>query len=171
MNAFVDECRREWRRLGVPDSLAEEMASDLEADLEDASAEGVSAPEILGDGDPDRFAREWAVARGLVSEERLGRRRWIVAVAVVLLVGGLTTLALALTGTLNSPGHRKTVPLPLVVGVKGFQAAAILRARDLHSHIVLVRSRRAGIVVAQRPAPGALVERGSTIRLQVGRGG
>ncbi len=177
MNAFVDECRSEWKRLGVADSLAEEMASDLEADLEDASAEGVPAPEVLGDGDPRRFARDWAVARGLVPEEPSGPRRrrtlWgLVAVALVLLAGGLTALVLALTGTQNStPRSGKPVPLPLVVGMNERQATRVLRASGLHSRIVLVKSHRAGYVVAQSPAPGARVVRGSIIRLQVGRRG
>jgi hypothetical protein len=43
MTAFVEECRREWKRLGVPDLLAEEMATELEADLAEAEADGVSA--------------------------------------------------------------------------------------------------------------------------------
>ena len=33
MNEFVEECRREWRRLGVPDPIANEMAADLTADI------------------------------------------------------------------------------------------------------------------------------------------
>ena len=41
MNAYVDECRREWKRLGVPDGLAEEMAAELEADLAEAETDGV----------------------------------------------------------------------------------------------------------------------------------
>ena len=31
MNEFIEECRREWRRLGVPDPIANEMAADLAA--------------------------------------------------------------------------------------------------------------------------------------------
>ena len=38
MNEFVEECRREWNRLGVPDPVANEMAAELEADLEEAEA-------------------------------------------------------------------------------------------------------------------------------------
>jgi hypothetical protein len=49
MTAFVEECRREWKRLGVPDLLAEEMATELEADLAEAEADGVSAAEMLGE--------------------------------------------------------------------------------------------------------------------------
>ena len=33
MSQFVEECRREWKRLGVPDPVANEMAADLAADL------------------------------------------------------------------------------------------------------------------------------------------
>ena len=36
MTAFIEECRQEWKRLGVPDSMAEEMAAELEADLAEA---------------------------------------------------------------------------------------------------------------------------------------
>ena len=68
MPAFIEECRYEWKRLGVPDSMAEEMATELEADLAEAEADGISAAEILGESDPRRFAATWARERGLVSE-------------------------------------------------------------------------------------------------------
>ncbi len=69
MNEFVDECRREWRRLGVPDPVANEMAADLTADLEEAEAEGGSPEDVLGNSafDPRRFAASWAAARGVTS--------------------------------------------------------------------------------------------------------
>src|SRR5213078_3798596 len=68
VNEFVEECRREWKRLGVPDPVANEMAADLEADLGEAEAEGVSAEEVLGSGafDPRSFAGSWAAERGVV---------------------------------------------------------------------------------------------------------
>src|SRR5438128_11349072 len=64
---FVEECRREWKRLRVPDPVANEMAADLAADLEEAEAEGVSPEELLGSGasDPRSFAASWAAARGV----------------------------------------------------------------------------------------------------------
>jgi hypothetical protein len=80
MTAYVEECRQEWKRLGVPDLLAEEMATELESDLAEARADGVSATEILGESDPRRFAATWASERGLVAEPappRKTRRRWI----------------------------------------------------------------------------------------------
>ena len=67
MSEFVEECRREWGRLGVPDPIANEMAADLEADLAEAKAEGGSAEDVLGNSafDPRRFAAAWAGARGV----------------------------------------------------------------------------------------------------------
>ena len=68
MSEFVEECRREWKRLRVPDLIANEMAADLAADLREAEAEGASAEEVLGSGafDPRSFAASWAVERGVV---------------------------------------------------------------------------------------------------------
>ena len=88
MDPFVEDCRKEWRRLGVPDEAAGEMAADLSADLDEARAEGVAPEEVLGNGifDPRSFARSWATERGLVAppgEARAHRRAPALAVAVV----------------------------------------------------------------------------------------
>src|SRR5262245_8507637 len=68
MSDFVEQCRREWERLGVPDPLAEEMAADLASDLGEAEAEGVSVEELLGSSafDPRAFAASWAAERGII---------------------------------------------------------------------------------------------------------
>lgn len=68
MSDFVEQCRSEWRRLGVPDPVAEEMATDLASDLGEARAEGVSAEEFLGSSvfDPRSFAASWAAERGVI---------------------------------------------------------------------------------------------------------
>jgi hypothetical protein len=70
MNEFVEQCRQEWKRLGVPAPLAEEMAADLASDMGDAEAEGISAEEFLGSSasDPRSFATSWAAARGIIPE-------------------------------------------------------------------------------------------------------
>src|SRR5215471_21489433 len=86
MTAYVEECRREWKRLGVPDLLAEEMATELEADLAEAEADGVAAAEMLGESYPRRFAATWARERGLVAEPqppKKKRRIWIWVVATL----------------------------------------------------------------------------------------
>ena len=56
MSEFVEECRQEWRRLGVPDPIANEMAADLTADIEEAEAEGGSAEDVLGAASSTRAA-------------------------------------------------------------------------------------------------------------------
>lgn len=173
MSAFTDECRREWKRLGVPDSLAEEMASELEADLDEAAAEGVAPSEILGESDSRRFATDWAAARGLVPDQaRPPRRRtwWIVAAAavVVLLIGGLTTLALVTTGTQRA--NVTSVAVPRVIGLKESGASALLRATGLRPEIAIVPRGRAGLVVTQNPAAGTHAVRGSVVRLRVSHG-
>jgi hypothetical protein len=91
VNEFVEECRREWRRLGVPDPIANEMAADLTADIEEAEAEGGSAEDVLGNSffDAQRFAASWAEARGVTSRvlpDGSPRRRGF-------LVGALTAFA------------------------------------------------------------------------------
>jgi len=93
VSEFVDECRREWRRLGVPDPVASEMAADLTADLEEAEAEGGSPEDVLGNSafDPRRFAAAWAAARGVTSAPTpegpsLWRPPFAIALAVLLTV-------------------------------------------------------------------------------------
>jgi hypothetical protein len=70
MSEFVEQCRREWRRLGVADPVADEMAADLASDLGEAEADGLSVEDVLGGdaADPRAFAASWAAERGLVPE-------------------------------------------------------------------------------------------------------
>lgn len=169
--AFVEECRREWKRLGVPDALAEEMATELESDLAEAEADGVSASELLGESDPRRFAATWAGERGLVSEPPPQKRRrrvwpWVVLALFLLLVGLFVTLALSTLGggsvsshgaqprTVLTPARRLTVPD--VVGMKACQAVRVaLDAGLIVRHVP--RTRCNAVVVAQTPTPGSSV--------------
>ena len=93
MNDFVEQCRREWKRLRVPDAVADEMAAELEADLEDAQAEGASPAEVLGQGasDPKSFASAWASERGVGRSRGLGRRGALLLAAL----GAFATVAIA----------------------------------------------------------------------------
>jgi hypothetical protein len=101
VNDFVEECRREWRRLGVPDPIANEMAADLTADIEEAEAEGGSAEDVLGNSvfEPQRFAASWAGARGVTAPappDGAPRRRAAPAVAVTAFAAFLALTAIAL---------------------------------------------------------------------------
>jgi hypothetical protein len=102
MSDFVEECRREWKRLRVPAPSANEMADDLSADLQEAEQEGAFPEEVLGDAakDPRAFAEAWARERGLVQPrftDRLrGRPALIVALALLGVVVVVALIAAAL---------------------------------------------------------------------------
>jgi hypothetical protein len=111
MSDFVEQCRQEWSRLGVPDPLAEEMATDLASDLREAEADGVSAEELLGSSafDPHSFAASWAAERGVIPEaprRGSGRRRPLALVAFT----GLAAFALIVSALLLLTG-KPTVSL------------------------------------------------------------
>ena len=104
MSDYVEQCRREWKRLGVPDPLADEMAADLAVDLQEAAAEGVSTEELLGAGafDPASFAASWAAERGIIPAQpsggKAGRRplalvAFTAVAAIVLIVAALALAA------------------------------------------------------------------------------
>ncbi len=100
MSEFVEQCRAEWKRLGVPDAIGEEMAADLASDIREAEADGISVEELLGSSasDPRAFAASWANERGVVQTRRgqaNGRRGRLPLVAftsvaaIVLIVAAL----------------------------------------------------------------------------------
>jgi hypothetical protein len=124
MSEFVEQCRREWRRLGVADPLAEEMAADLTSDLDEAEAEGVSAADYLGASasDPRSFAASWASERGIIPTPpglEQGRRRppalvaFTALAAITVIVAALLLATgepkVSLTTTSATPPH---LPLP-----------------------------------------------------------
>ena len=192
MTAFVEECRQEWRRLGVPDLLADDMATELETDLADAEADGVSAAEMLGESDPRRFAATWANERGLVAEPpapKKTRKRFWIWVALGLVVGflllgillGIGAVALFATTSVHATGPSTPritgIPaaqyarVPNLVGLKACQAKRIGVAAGLAVHGVS-RNHCDAIVVRQTPAPGARVRRltpAATVTLRLGR--
>jgi|SRR5580658_6092590 len=122
MSEFVEECRREWRRLGVPDPVANEMAADLAADLDEAAAEGGSPEDVLGNSafDPRRFAASWAVARGVTSPpspDRPSVRRPVVITLTVLLAA--IALGAGLVLLIGSPGRSFAFAARRIIAVPG----------------------------------------------------
>ena len=168
MNSYVEECRREWRRLGVPDSLAEEMATELEADLAEAEADGVSAAEIVGESDPRRFAATWARERGLVREPRPKKsRKWLwiglAAAGLFLFLIAFPAFVLIGSGEGSSSAVRvgpairiEAVTVPNLVGRKVCKAIRIADRANL-SVSAPEGSPCDAVVVRQGPAPGAIV--------------
>jgi hypothetical protein len=118
VNQFVEECRREWKRLRVPDPVADEMAAELTADLDEAAAEGASPEEVLGRGasDPRSFAAAWAAERGVVPPQsltaRLRRRSPLpVAIAALTIVAAVGA-ALVVFASPNAAAPVAAVRLP-----------------------------------------------------------
>ena len=108
MSDFVEQFRAEWKRLGVPDAIAEEMASDLGSDIRDAESDGISVEELLGSSasDPRAFAASWANERGVVQTRRghaSGRRGRVPLVAFI----GVAAITLIVAALLLATGEPK----------------------------------------------------------------
>lgn len=130
MSQFVDECRKEWKRLGVPAAMAEEMAADLTADLAEAEAEGASPEHVLGNGvfDARSFAASWATARGVVPAR--GRVVWAVSrSAWTLVAGAAVSLLLALIGLALVTGGHGSMSVAAVKGSISVLPAPFMGAR------------------------------------------
>jgi hypothetical protein len=89
---------------GVPDPLAEEMATDLASDLREVKAEGVSTEELLGSSafDPPAFAATWAAERGIIpgppSQPPRRRPLSLMAFTAIAAIALIVAAALLLTG-------------------------------------------------------------------------
>lgn len=108
MSDFVEQCRAEWKRLGVPESIAEEMAADLAVDIREAEVDGISVEELLGSSasDPRSFAASWAIERGIVQtrqDQANGRRGRLPLVAFT----GVAAIALIVAALLLATGEPK----------------------------------------------------------------
>jgi hypothetical protein len=59
MSRVVEDCARYWRRTGVPPPRVQEMRAELEAHLQEATAEGKALDAVVGPH-VEGFAEEWA---------------------------------------------------------------------------------------------------------------
>jgi hypothetical protein len=161
MSDFVEQCRREWKRLRVPDPVANEMAADLAADLKEAEAEGVSAEEVLGRSafDPRSFAASWAAERGVIPaaitfaphQESASRKPLVLAALATLAAIGLIAAALiALPGNSRlvvvAPQPRLPVAPPAPSGPFAVHAGPV--AAEALVWILLVLISIAGVIFA-----------------------
>jgi hypothetical protein len=124
VSEFVEECRREWKRLRVPGTIADEMADDLAADLEEAEADGASVEEVLGSGasNPRAFAAAWASERGIARPPRWDRIRArplimaTFALLVLVAVGSVAIAVVASSGGSAGPRNVATTVAPSFAG-------------------------------------------------------
>jgi hypothetical protein len=117
VNQFVEECRREWKRLRVPDPVADEMAAELTADLDEAAAEGASPEEVLGRGASNArsFAALWAAERGVIPQRSTGllpRRSVTLAVTTAFTIIAAVGAALVIFASPDAPAPAAAVSLP-----------------------------------------------------------
>jgi hypothetical protein len=153
---FVEECRREWRRLRVPAVSAEEMADDLTADLREAEADGAFPEEVLGDGaaDPRAFAAAWATERGLVRPRRFAwlrsRGAVVVLVVVLLLAVALVAVFQGRGGTV-APRPPATSQSTLVPYREQIAGTEVYSAVVMPGHVQIAQSGRTAVVLARRP--------------------
>ena len=168
----------------MPDLLAEEMATELDSDLAEAQADGVSATEILGESDPRRFAANWAGERGLVSEPRPPKRRrriWLWIVVALFLVLFATWLALQAVGSgsaTSGPSVEVTPPrrvsVPNVIGMKACRAVRTVAHSGVDDWRVIGHQHGYTcdlVVVGQSPAGHVIRRDGQPVivRLRLGR--
>jgi hypothetical protein len=150
MSRFVEECQKEWNRLGVSQATANEMAADLELDLAEAEADGVSPEEVLGNGyfDARAFAREWASARGVV-DVYVGERKPVQRVRVRPLVLAASALACVIAAGLG---------LLMVVGIHtGSVSLAVVSLRRAVPRPLPGMFFRGGQFGASGPGPAFVV--------------
>jgi hypothetical protein len=192
VSEFVEECLREWKRLRVPDPVANEMAADLAADLKEAEAEGRSAEEVLGSGafDPKTFAASWAAERGVMRPRRWDhlRRRPLLIVATALLLTLITAFALGAVGLVLATSTSsssavsaqavsvataaRAVAVPDLVGLTQDDALRVARASGFAvrlSYRAATTAKSRGVVLRQRPTAGSSVAGGSTLLLVISR--
>ena len=172
MNQFIEECRREWKRLRVPDPVANEMAADLEADLKEAEAEGTSPHEVLGSGasDPRSFAASWAAERAVIPPPTLTarlRRRSLIhaALAALTLIAAIgAALVIFASPDASAPTTAIRLPAPpyptsIWTGTNMPERAALARreAELANEHAVFLSQLPEGAVWVQ--ANGGIVLR------------
>jgi len=153
VSEFVEECRREWKRLRVPRTIADEMADDLTADLQEAEADGASVEDVLGNGanDPRAFAAAWASERGITGRRASDRIRnpplvALVVLAVALVAAGSAVVALLARSGAPHPATLTVAPSIIPGGVIG---TSVEDAR-VAPNIALALGRRT--VLQRRPA-------------------
>jgi hypothetical protein len=178
---FVEECRREWKRLRVPGTVADEMADELAADLEEAEADGASAEDVLGSGasDPRAFAAAWANERGIVRRRRPGRlggRRFVPAAIALCLALAAVAAALFAIGSLGGSSTPRQAAVTAAPGFAGQIIGTYIGGATVPPSGIALRSGHRTVLHSRPTAisnsfgnSGAVTVDRVTLMLQIGR--
>jgi hypothetical protein len=130
------------------DSVANEMAADLAADLEEAEAEGASIEDVLGSSafDPRSFAAAWAAERGVIGPSattakparRLLVLATIIAAAIALIGAAIAFLPTTATHRVASVALRPAFPAPPQTLVAPPPSAAVAAVHTVGLLLLLV---------------------------------
>lgn len=146
MNGFVDECRREWKRLGVPRSVAEDMAAELEADLNEGTVEDVLGSDAA---DARSFAQSWALERGVVRSRRRAHLPAVVATLALIptILGAALTIDAARSESFAL--SRAQIPPPSVwIAPAPPPRSHLLIAQAAHDRAAALSGERVRVVAA-----------------------
>lgn len=181
MNEFVEECRSEWKRLGVPDTIINEMVSELAADLAEAAAEGASAEEVLGAAafEPGAFATAWAAERGVIqragSTARRSRRLLMLAAIAALTITTAIGAALVIFASPRAAGPSGAIRVPAIL--RGPTAPTLIATRvpppvafasPGEPLAVWIRPDGRGVLLTETKGPGVEIHLIGSILLIVG---
>lgn len=182
MNQFTNECRREWKRLGVPDPVADEMAADLAADLKEAATEGVSPEDVLGSAasDPRAFAASWAAERGLIpprptTDKPRGRSLTHLAIAALTVIAAIgaglvifaSPQASAPTAAIRVPAEFAGPRAPAAIAAIHVPPPPIF-ASPRAPLAVWIKPDGSGVVLVQANGSGLAINKVGSILLIVG---
>jgi hypothetical protein len=185
VNDFVEQCRREWKRLRVADSVADEMAADLAADLTEAEAEGASVQDVLGSGASDArsFAASWAAERAVIPPPRLRARvpRRALLLTAIAALTAITAIGAALVIFASPDASASVTAIRVPAELRGPRApAAWPVSREAPSPAytaartpvgVWIQHDGRGILLAQTDGPGVEINRLGSILLIGGLAG
>jgi PASTA domain len=159
---------------GIPERRRRELLADVGARIDGARLElpaeseaGVRAI-LRSCGDPERLAAEERAFHPWSSRRSRVRRGAAALVALSLVAAGSVTVVAATRST----GLRGSASVPNLVGrSEAFAAGALRDAHFTVGPIEVVRgSVASGTVIAEKPAAGATVRRGSRVSLVVSDG-
>ncbi len=189
VDEFVEECQREWDRLGVPPAVADDLTARLEAEIE-AAGDGTVPARIAGHSthDVQAFAGTWArtrpAARPRLQYTGGGSNRLTLRSGVLVLVVLFAIGAVAAVLEFQSPSEQESrsnqdtttavdlVAVPDLLGLSSSAATAAAQAAGVRIGDTSTESRPgtpSGTVLHQSPDVGTKIPRGNTLTLIVAK--